>query len=94
MLTDYDIQRLSSAIVEKLTTDDRFINRIAKSVERKERKIVNARRAAEILGLTRKTVCEIAEYLGGVKGSGKSAHWMFEEQGLIERYLEYKNTKS
>ena len=91
MLTDYDIQRLSSAIVAKLTTDDRFINKIIKSVERKDRKLVNARRAAEILGINRKTVCEIGSYLGGVKGKEKSAHWMFEEDGLVERYLEYKN---
>ena len=91
MLTDFDIARLSSAIVAKLATDDRFINKIIKSVERKDRKLVNARRAAEILGINRKTVCEIGSYLGGVKGKEKSAHWMFEEDGLVERYLEYKN---
>lgn len=91
MLTDYDIQRLASSIVSKLTTDERFINKIIKSVERKDHKLVNARRAAEILGINRKTVCEIGSYLGGVKGEGKSAHWMFDEEGLIDRYLEYKN---
>ena len=91
MLSDFDVQRLASAIVAKLTTDERFINKIVKSVERKDRKLVNARRAAEILGITRKTVCEIGGYIGGVKGEGKSAHWMFEEEGLIDRYLEFKN---
>jgi hypothetical protein len=53
--------------------------------------LVNSSRAAEILGVTRKTVCEIAPFLGGVRGGGQSAHWMFEEDGLIERYIEYKN---
>lgn len=91
MLSDYDITRLANSIVSKLATDERFINKIIKSVEKKERKLVNARRAAEILGVNRKTVCEIGSYLGGVKGEGKSAHWMFEEEGLIDRYLEFKN---
>lgn len=91
MLTDYDVSRLAAAIVAKLTTDERFINKIIKSVERKDHKLVNARRAAEILGINRKTVCEIGSYLGGVKGEGKSAHWMFIEDGLVERYIKYKN---
>lgn len=94
MLSDYDIQRLSSAIVAKLTTDDKFISKIAKSVDNKNEKLVNASRAAEILGITRKTVCQIAEYLGGIKGDGKSSHWVFKEDGLVDRYIEYKNTKS
>lgn len=90
MLTDYDIQRLSSAIFEKLVNDDKFIKRMAQ-VMPKQRKMLTSSKAASILGISRKTVCDIAEYLGGVRGEGKSAHWMFEEDGLIERYKTYHN---
>jgi hypothetical protein len=35
-------------------------------------------------------VCQIAEQIGGFRGFGESAHWMFEEEGLIDRYKDYK----
>ena len=91
MLSDYDIQRLSAAIVDNLTNNDKFISRISRQLEKKGRKLIGSSRAAEILGVTRKTVSEIAPFIGGFKGKGKSAHWMFPEEGLIERYMEYKN---
>lgn len=91
MLTDYDIQRLSSAIVRSLVNDDRFIKRMAKMMPKKK-KMVSSGKAASILGVSRKTVCCIAEYLGGIKGEGRQDHWMFEEEGLVERYIEYKNS--
>ena len=90
MLTDFDIQKLSISIVDNLMNNEKFISRIAKSLGKKKT-LVNTRRASEILGVTRKTVCEIAPFIGGIRGKGQSAHWMFEEDGLIERYIEYKN---
>lgn len=90
MLTDYDIQRISSAIVDNLVNDERFMQRVAKLMP-KQKKMLNSRQAAEMLGITRKTVCEIAPFVGGVKGEGISSHWMFPEEGLIDRYTEYKN---
>ena len=90
MLSDYDIQRISSSILEKLTDDDKFISRVSKMMEKRSKRLVNSSRAAEILGVNRKTVCEIAPFLGGIRGNGQSAHWMFPEEGLVERYLEYK----
>ena len=91
MLTDFDIQKLSISIVDNLVNNDKFIRRVAKMMEKRSKRLVNSSRAAEILGVTRKTVCEIAPFLGGVRGGGQSAHWIFEEDGLIERYIEYKN---
>lgn len=91
MLTDYDIQRLSAAIVDNLTNNEKFISRISRQMEKKERKLIGSSRAAELLGVTRKTVSEIAPFLGGIKGKGRSAHWMFPEDGLIEKYVEFKN---
>lgn len=90
MLTNYDINRLSSAIVEKLVNDEKFIRRMVGQMP-KRKNMVSSSVAASILGVTRKTVCTIAEQLGGVRGTGKSAHWMFQEEGLIERYIDYKN---
>jgi len=91
MLSNYDIERISKSIVDNLVNNDKFISRVAKLMDKQSRKLVNTRRAAEILGINRKTVCEIAPFLNGMKGEGKSAHWMFEENGLVERYMAYKN---
>ena len=90
-MTDFDIQKLSISIVDNLVNNDKFISRVAKMMEKRSKRLVNSSRAAEILGVTRKTVCEIAPLIGGIRGKGQSAHWMFEEDGLIERYIEYKN---
>ena len=91
-LTDYDIQRISSAIVDKLTSDEKFISMVSKCIDKKNKKLVGSSRAAEILGVTRKTVCEIAEHLGGIRGNGQSAHWVFPENTLVERYIRYKES--
>jgi len=90
MLTDYDIQRLSSAIVKNLVNDDRFMRRMVRMLP-KSRNMVTSTRAAAILGISRKTVCCIADQLGGIKGGEKNDRWMFEEDGLVERYINYKN---
>lgn len=90
MLTDYDIQRLSSAIVRNLVNDEKFMRRMAKMIPKKKN-MVSSSRAASILGISRKTVCCIAEHLGGIKGRDSKGHWVFEEDGLVERYIEYKN---
>lgn len=92
MLTDYDIQRLSKAIVSNLVNDERFMIRMVKIMP-KQKKMVSSGAAAKILGVSRKTVCTIAEQLGGIKEEGKSSHWIFEEEGLVDRYLEYKKRK-
>lgn len=93
-MTEYDIQRISSAIVNKLCNDERFIRRMAKLMKQNEsRSLVNSTKAAQILGLSRKTVTEIAEYLNGIRGEGESAHWMFPEEGLVDAYIRYKQTR-
>lgn len=89
MLTDYDIQRISAAIVDKLVSDEKFMKRMAKLMPKQQR-MVNSTQAAHILGINRKSVCEIAEHLGGMKPDGKSSHWMFPEDELIEKYRIYK----
>lgn len=92
MLTEYDIQRLSAAIVDRIANDDKVLKRIAKAMPR-QGKLVSSSVAASILGVTRKTVCEIAPFIGGVRGDGKSAHWMFQQEDLIEKYKNYKMMK-
>lgn len=91
-LTDYDIQRISSAVVENLVNNDRFMQRMARLMPRKNR-LLNSRQAADMLGITRKTVCEIAEQIGGERAANNSSHWMFEEEGLIDRYRKYKESR-
>jgi hypothetical protein len=90
MLTEYDIQRLSTAICDKLCNDDKFAKRMAKLMQKDNRNLIGSTKAASILGISRKSVCEIAESLGGVRGQGKSAHWLFPEATLTEKYLRYK----
>ena len=93
MLTDYDIQRLSKAIVENLCENDKFINRIGKLMQKDKRNLINSTKAAKILGITRKSVCQIAEHLNGIRGKGDSAHWYFHEDTLIDLYIRYKQEK-
>jgi hypothetical protein len=90
MLTDYEIQKISVAIVENLVDNDKFIKRIAKAMQKDSKKLIGSTQAAKLPGVTRKTVCEIAPYIGGIRGKGESAHWMFHEDGLVDRYLRYK----
>lgn len=88
MMTDYDIQRLSAAIVDRLTRDERFVKRVVKAMP-KEEKLLTSRQAAQILGVSRYTVVKNAERLGGIRmGDHDRAHWVFPEEGLIDRYLE------
>lgn len=92
MLTDYDIQRLSAAIVQNLVNNEKFMKRMAKMMP-KQKRMVTSGTAAKILGISRKTVCEIAGHLGGIRGEGSKNHWTFEEEGLVEKYQEYKKTR-
>ena len=92
-LSDYDIHRIATAVVEMLTENDKFTRNIAKAMPRKERMITSSQ-AARMLGLTRKTVCNIASHLGGIKGAGNSAHWYFREGEIAKRYQEYLLTKN
>ena len=89
MLTDYDVQKLSAAIVDNLVNNDKFMKRMAKLMPRQQR-MVNSTQAAKILGINRKTVCEIAEHLGGIRANGKSSHWLFLESELIAKYKIFK----
>ena len=93
MLTDYEIQRISSAIVNNLVNNDKFISKMAKLMPKKK-SMVSSGKAAKILGVSRKTICEIAEHLGGIRGEGSKNHWTFEEDRLVERYKAYKMRKS
>ena len=85
MLTDFDIQRISAAIVANLVDNEQFLRRMAKMLPKK-RHMVSSSQAASILGISRKTVCCLAEQLGGIKGDGDSSHWTFDEDTLVENY--------
>ena len=90
MLTDFEVQKIATAIVDRLTADDKFARRMAELMPRRQG-LISSRTAASLLGISRKSVCDIAEAIGGIRGKGPSAHWMFEEDGLVERYLQFKN---
>lgn len=88
-LSNYDIQRISEAIVTRLLRDETFIQQIRKTAPAPQR-LLTTRQVAEILGISRKTVCDIAYHLGGIRRDGKSQHWVFPEDGLTDRYIRYK----
>ena len=92
-MTDFEIQKTAKAVVDMLLNDDRFISRMEKLANRRGSRMLKSSQAAELLGVSRKTICMIAEEIGGIRGDGNSAHWMFEEAGLKERYTEYKTRK-
>ena len=83
MLSEYDVQRLSAAIVEKLVADDRFLRRMAKIAPKQER-LLTSTQAARLLGVSRSTICRIADKIGGIRK--KDGHWLFREEGLADRY--------
>ena len=91
-LSEYDIERISQAIVDRLTKDDSFAKRISGMIA-KESRMLTSRQAAERLGIARKTVCELAHQLGGIRGSGKSGHWTFPEDTLADLYIKYKQNQ-
>ena len=87
MLTEYDVQRISAAIVDRLVNDEKFMRRMAKMMPKKSR-MLSSSQASEILGVSRYTVVAKAVQLGGIrKGNHKRSHWTFPEEGLIEKYL-------
>lgn len=89
MMTEYEMQRLAKLIVTGLVNDDRFMAKVAKMVPKKNRTL-KAKDVAEVLGISVWTVRDIAEHLGGTrKGDVKRGQWVFEEDGLIERYQDY-----
>ena len=92
-MTEYEIQKTARAVVDMLLNDDRFIRRMEKLLPQRSSRMLNSSKAASLLGISRKTICMIAEEIGGIRGDGNRAHWMFEEAGLKERYTEYKTRK-
>lgn len=93
-MTEYEIQRTAKAVVDLLLADDRFTRRMEKLTARSNTHMVNSAKAADILGISKDTVRDIAHHIGGIKkGSGQRSKWAFVEEGLKERYLEYMNTK-
>lgn len=92
-MTEFEIQRTAMAVVNLLLEDDRFLRRIEKILPKKSR-MLNSSQAASALGISKWTLRSIAPYIGGIKnGCGKQSKWVFEENGLKERYLDYINLK-
>lgn len=88
-MTEYEMQRMAALIVKGLVNDDRFMAKVAKMVPKKNRAL-RVKDVADILGVSVWTVRDIAAELGGTrKGDEKRGQWVFEEEGLIERYQEY-----
>lgn len=88
MMTEYEIRRISAAIVEDLLSDERFITRIAKVMPKRDR-LISSSKAAEILGVSRFTVVRFANELGGEQNS--RGRWVFHENNLIQNFNNIKN---
>lgn len=91
-MTEYEIQRTAKAVVDMLLNDDRFIKRMERLSPRRGSRMLNSSKAAEVLGISKDTLRNIAPYIGGIKkGNDQRSKWTFEEDGLKERYLDYIN---
>ena len=89
MMTEYEMQRIAKLIVSGLVNDDRFLAKVAKMMPKRNRAL-KVKDVAAILGISVWTVRDIAKELGGTrKGDERRGQWVFEEDGLIERYQEY-----
>ena len=91
-LSEYDIQRIATAIATKLLCDESFLSTVKKTIPR-ERRMLTTSQAAKMLGLSRKTICEIAPYLGGIRGKGKYSRWVIPEEGLADKYADFKSSR-
>lgn len=87
-MTDYDIQRISAAVVERLLSDERILARVAKHAKACE-KLLNTQQAAAVLGVSPFTVRRLAKELGGIQG--QHGRWKFPESTLVQNYLNFKN---
>lgn len=91
-MKDYEVRRIAEEIVMILLDDDR----VRRLMERKEQEsgLVNTSKAAEILGVSKYTVREIAPYIGGTKkGSDRRQHWYFDRVTLVDNYKRYINSR-
>lgn len=93
-MTDYDVQRIARAVVQLLNEDDRFAKRMEKFIPKRQSRMLNSNKAAELLGVSQDTLRDIAPYIGGIKkGSDQRSKWTFVEEGLRDRYIEYLQSK-
>ena len=94
MLSQYDISRIAAAVVERLVDDEKFIARISRTTKKENGRLLTSSQAAELLGISRGYVCDLASQLGGIRrGSGQRARWMFPENGLQEKFKTAKYEK-
>ena len=91
MMTDYDIRRIAAAVVELLSSDERFVQSIAKNLPKKKN-FVTASQAAEKLGVCRRSITNNAKALGGVKLSNGT--WRFDENTLFDLYSKIEHYES
>ncbi len=86
-MTDYEIQRIARAVAELILGDERLPKRVAKCLPKKE-KLLTSSQAAEMLGVSRCTICRLAPSLGGIRRPSKDGkgRWMFSEEKLIENF--------
>lgn len=89
-MTDYDIQRISRAVVDLLLSDERVLARIGRQA-RPSDKLLSTRQAAAHLGVSVFTVRRFAAELGGIRSA--RGQWSFPESTLVEKYLTHKNSK-
>ena len=82
-MTDYEVRRIAKAVCEELTTNDSFMAKLAKMVQRD--KLLTTQQAAEVLGIPQFTVRRKAAELGGILMA--NGRWMFREAGLVDRYI-------
>ena len=89
MMTEYEMRRISKLIIEGLVSDDRFIERVARLAPKRNRSL-RVKEVAKLLGVSVWTVRDIAPQLGGTKkGDSQRGKWVFEEEGLLDRYKAY-----
>jgi len=82
-MTDYDVQRLAKAIADRLIEDERFLKNLTRMAPKIDRTL-NAKQAADMLGVSKYTVIRMAQMLGGEKR--ENGRWYFSHNRL-EMYI-------
>ena len=91
-LSEYDIKRISSSIVETLVTDERFMRRVS-AMTPQLRQLVSLSAAAELLGVSCSWMAHHIDGFRTIKGTAKNAPYKFDTQTLYEDYEKIINEK-
>ena len=95
-MTDTEIKKLAHYVVIEACSNEDLLRKIATmttKAQKPQKRLVTAKRAAEILGISVWQLYRIKDNFSYVKGGGKSSSLKFNETSLLDEYETYLMTR-